>query len=56
MGVSCDHPLVRSGIKSFDQHTGTLLKTFYTLPRRFEGRGRMVDSRHGRELYLDNNG
>jgi outer membrane protein assembly factor BamB len=26
----CDNPLVRSGIKSFDQHTGTLLKTFYT--------------------------
>ena len=26
----CDHPLVRSGIKSFDQHTGTLLKTFFT--------------------------
>jgi outer membrane protein assembly factor BamB len=26
----CDHPLVRSGIKSFDQHTGALVKTFYT--------------------------
>jgi outer membrane protein assembly factor BamB len=26
----CDNPLVRSGIKSFDQHTGTLLKTFWT--------------------------
>jgi len=26
----CDNPLVRSGIKSFDQHTGVLLKTFYT--------------------------
>lgn len=27
---SCDNPLVRSGIKSFDQHTGTLLRTFFT--------------------------
>jgi outer membrane protein assembly factor BamB len=26
----CDNPLVRSGIKSFDQHTGMLLKTFWT--------------------------
>jgi outer membrane protein assembly factor BamB len=26
----CDNPLVRSGIDSFDQHTGTLLKTFWT--------------------------
>ena len=26
----CDNPLVRSGIKSFDQHTGALLKTFWT--------------------------
>jgi outer membrane protein assembly factor BamB len=26
----CDNPLVRSGIKSFDQHTGTLLGTFFT--------------------------
>ena len=26
----CDHPLVRSGMKSFDQHTGTLVKTFFT--------------------------
>ena len=26
----CDNPLVRSAIKSFDQHTGTLLKTFWT--------------------------
>jgi outer membrane protein assembly factor BamB len=26
----CDNPLVQSGIKSFDQHTGTLLKTFFT--------------------------
>lgn len=27
---ACDNPLVRSGIKSFDQHTGTLLRTFWT--------------------------
>jgi len=26
----CDNPLVRSAIKSYDQHTGTLLKTFFT--------------------------
>lgn len=26
----CDNPLVRSGIESFDQHTGALLKTFWT--------------------------
>jgi outer membrane protein assembly factor BamB len=35
----CDHPLVRSGIKSFDQHTGRLLKTFYTLPQGSRGAG-----------------
>src|SRR5215471_17842091 len=35
----CDNPLVRSGIKSFDQHTGTLLKTFWTLPRGSIGAG-----------------
>jgi outer membrane protein assembly factor BamB len=35
----CDNPLVRSGIKSFDQHTGTLLKTFYTLPMGSTGAG-----------------
>ena len=35
----CDNPLVRSGIKSFDQHTGTLLKTFYTLPSGSTGAG-----------------
>jgi outer membrane protein assembly factor BamB len=27
---ACDNPLVRSGIKAFDQHSGTLLKTFWT--------------------------
>ena len=35
----CDNPLVRSGIKSFDQHTGTLLKTFWTLPSGSTGAG-----------------
>jgi outer membrane protein assembly factor BamB len=35
----CDHPLVRSGIKSFDQHTGTLRNTFYTLPQGSTGAG-----------------
>src|SRR5262249_54109418 len=35
----CDHPLVRSGIKSFDQHTGTLRNTFYTLPKGSTGAG-----------------
>jgi outer membrane protein assembly factor BamB len=35
----CDHPLVRSGIKSFDQHTGTLLKTFWTGTRGATGAG-----------------
>jgi outer membrane protein assembly factor BamB len=28
----CDGPLVRSAMDSFDQHTGTLLKTFWTEP------------------------
>lgn len=27
---ACDNPLVRSAIKSFDQHTGTLVKMFWT--------------------------
>ena len=35
----CDHPLVRSGIKSFDQHTGALRNTFYTLPQGSTGAG-----------------
>ena len=34
IGVSsqCDNPLVRGGLKAFDQHTGALLKTFWTTP------------------------
>ena len=36
---ACDHPLVRSGIKSFDQHTGALLKTFFTSARGTTGAG-----------------
>ena len=34
LGVSsqCDNPLVRGGLKAFDQHTGALLKTFWTTP------------------------
>jgi len=36
---ACDNPLVRSGIKSFDQHTGTLQKTFFTLPSGSIGAG-----------------
>jgi outer membrane protein assembly factor BamB len=36
---ACDHPLIRSGMKSFDQHTGRLLKTFYTLPEGSRGAG-----------------
>jgi outer membrane protein assembly factor BamB len=35
----CDNPLVRSAIKSFDQHTGTLLRTFWTLPNGSVGAG-----------------
>jgi len=35
----CDNPLVLSGIKSFDQHTGTLLSTFFTLPSNETGAG-----------------
>ena len=35
----CDHPLVRSSISSFDQHTGALLKTFWTLPLGSTGAG-----------------
>ena len=36
---ACDNPLVRSGMKAFDQHTGTLLKTFWTLPKGSIGAG-----------------
>lgn len=35
----CDNPLVRSGIQSFDQHTGALLKTFWTGARGTTGAG-----------------
>ena len=35
----CDHPLVRSAISSFDQHTGALRKTFWTLPLGSTGAG-----------------
>jgi outer membrane protein assembly factor BamB len=35
----CDNPLVRSGIKSFNQHTGTLQQTFWTLPTGGKGAG-----------------
>ncbi|MEO6969776.1 MAG: PQQ-binding-like beta-propeller repeat protein [Chthoniobacterales bacterium] len=35
----CDQPLVRSAIKSFDQHTGALLRTFWTLPPGLTGAG-----------------
>lgn len=34
IGVSsqCDNPLIRGGLKAFDQHTGALLQTFWTTP------------------------
>jgi outer membrane protein assembly factor BamB len=34
MGMSsqCDKPLIRGGVKSFSQATGTLLHTYYTVP------------------------
>lgn len=35
----CDHPLIRSAIESFDQHAGTLLKTFWTTAKRATGAG-----------------
>jgi len=35
----CDNPLIRSAIESFDQHTGTLRKTFWTLPNGSVGAG-----------------
>lgn len=33
MGMSsqCDAPLIRGGVKEFDQHTGTLLNTYYAV-------------------------
>ncbi|MBA3963617.1 MAG: PQQ-binding-like beta-propeller repeat protein [Chthoniobacterales bacterium] len=36
---ACDHPLVRSALNSFDQHTGALLRTFWTLPEGSIGAG-----------------
>jgi outer membrane protein assembly factor BamB len=36
---ACDNPLVRSGIKSFDQRSGRLLNTFWTLPKGSIGAG-----------------
>jgi len=49
----CDNPLVRSGIKSFDQHTGTLLKTFWTLPRGSIGAGVWsTAATDGRSLWI----
>jgi outer membrane protein assembly factor BamB len=36
---ACDHPLIRSAIESFDQHTGSLVKTFWTLPEHARGAG-----------------
>jgi outer membrane protein assembly factor BamB len=49
----CDNPLVRSGIKSFDQHTGTLLRTFYTLPMGSTGAGVWsTAATDGRSLWI----
>jgi outer membrane protein assembly factor BamB len=49
----CDNPLVRSGIKSFDQHTGTLLKTFYTGGAGTTGAGVWsTASTDGRSLWI----
>ena len=33
-GISsqCDHPLVRGGLKAFDQHTGTLVAVYHSVP------------------------
>jgi len=49
----CDNPLVRSGIKSFDQHTGTLLRTFWTLPNGSTGAGVWsTAATDGRSLWI----
>jgi len=32
MSSNCDHPLIRGGLKSFDQHTGALLGTYFDVP------------------------
>ena len=39
LASQCDNPLVRGAIKAFDQHTGTLLKTFFTTPTGTVGAG-----------------
>ena len=50
---ACDNPLVRSGIKSFDQHTGTLLKTFFTGDQGTEGAGVWsTAATDGRSLWI----
>jgi len=35
MGVSaqCDHPLIRGGLKEYDQHTGALQAVYWTVPQ-----------------------
>jgi outer membrane protein assembly factor BamB len=49
----CDNPLVRSAIKSFDQHTGALLKTFFTTPRGTVGAGVWSSAASdGRSLWI----
>ena len=39
IGISsqCDSPLVRGGLRSFNQHTGAVLATWYTVPNGFIG-------------------
>lgn len=39
VGISsnCDHPLVRGGVRSFDQATGHVISTFYTVPQGQKG-------------------
>ena len=41
LGVAseCDNPLVRGALKSFDQHTGALLRTYWTTPNGTVGAG-----------------
>src|SRR5262249_28495422 len=33
LSSNCDNPLVRGGVVELDQHTGTVLHTWYTVPR-----------------------
>src|SRR5262249_58273615 len=33
LSSNCDNPLVRGGVGELDQHTGTVLHTWYTVPR-----------------------